>query len=35
MKKQDPHAPPLHGSLPPKWALMPWGGPAAFGNHYG
>jgi heterotetrameric sarcosine oxidase gamma subunit len=24
-----PHAPPLRGSLPPKGALAPWGGPAA------
>ncbi|GAB3498659.1 branched-chain amino acid ABC transporter ATP-binding protein/permease [Curvibacter fontanus] len=25
----DPHAPPLHGSLPPEGAAPPWGGPAA------
>ncbi|GAA6142701.1 nitronate monooxygenase [Hydrogenophaga sp. 5NK40-0174] len=24
-----PHAPPLHGSLPPEGADLPWGGPAA------
>ncbi len=24
-----PHAPPLHGSLPPEGAAPPWGGPAA------
>jgi 4-methylaminobutanoate oxidase (formaldehyde-forming) len=27
-----PHAPPLHGSLPPEGALAPWGGPAALVN---
>ena len=25
----SPHAPPLHGSLPPQGADLPWGGPAA------
>ena len=25
----SPHAPPLHGSLPPEGADLPWGGPAA------
>ena len=25
----SPHAPPLRGSLPPKGAVSPWGGPAA------
>ena len=25
----NPHAPPLHGSLPPEGAAPPWGGPAA------
>ena len=25
----SPHAPPLHGSLPPEGADSPWGGPAA------
>ncbi len=25
----DPHAPPLRGPLPPKGAVLPWGGPAA------
>ncbi|PQA78969.1 hypothetical protein C5F53_03120 [Rhodoferax sp. TS-BS-61-7] len=25
----NPHAPPLRGSLPPKGANLPWGGPAA------
>ena len=25
----SPHAPPLHGSLPPDGADLPWGGPAA------
>ena len=25
----SPHAPPLHGSLPPEGAAPPWGGPAA------
>ena len=25
----NPHAPPLHGSLPPEGADLPWGGPAA------
>ncbi len=25
----SPHAPPLHGSLPPEGADQPWGGPAA------
>ncbi len=25
----NPHAPPLHGSLPPVGADLPWGGPAA------
>jgi 5-(carboxyamino)imidazole ribonucleotide synthase len=25
----DPHAPPLHGSLPPEGANPPWGGPAS------
>ncbi|MFA7556253.1 MAG: alpha/beta hydrolase [Hydrogenophaga sp.] len=28
MKKQDPHAPPLRGSLPPEGADPVWGGPA-------
>ncbi|QHE75739.1 holo-ACP synthase [Hydrogenophaga sp. PBL-H3] len=28
---EDPHAPPLRGSLPPEGADSPWGGPAA--NH--
>lgn len=27
--KTSPHAPPLHGSLPPEGADLPWGGPAA------
>jgi hypothetical protein len=26
---QDPHTPPLRGSLPPEGAEPPWGGPAA------
>ena len=26
---ESPHAPPLSGSLPPKGANLPWGGPAA------
>ncbi|PJM91027.1 hypothetical protein CV044_00690 [Achromobacter ruhlandii] len=26
---KGPHAPPLRGSLPPKGAFLPWGGPAA------
>ena len=26
---ESPHAPPLRGSLPPKGANLPWGGPAA------
>ncbi|NBW50199.1 MAG: hypothetical protein EBR49_08940 [Betaproteobacteria bacterium] len=29
MSKCSPHAPPLRGSLPPKGAHLPWGGPAA------
>ncbi|PJM69309.1 hypothetical protein CV751_15930 [Achromobacter ruhlandii] len=28
LRRKRPHAPPLRGSLPPKGAFLPWGGPA-------
>ncbi|WP_439605678.1 holo-ACP synthase [Hydrogenophaga sp.] len=31
VERDDPHAPPLRGSLPPEGADSPWGGPTA--NH--
>ena len=31
VEREDPHAPPLRGSLPPEGADPPWGGPAV--NH--